>query len=113
MRQVSNILMAALVVSALFFGNCLSCPQMLMAIAGHQPGHGCCHHPTAKIDCHSQALSHFVKAQGANATPAFAASGLAPAVAAVTTLARPAIAPWRVADVAPPDLLSLHSLLRV
>jgi hypothetical protein len=112
MRQASNILMTTLIVAALFCGNCLSCPQMWMALASHQPGHSCCHHPTAKIDCHSQALSHFVKAQNANA-PMFAVPGVAPAVAAVTVLARPAIAPWRAADVAPPDLLSLHSLLRV
>ena len=113
MRQVSNILMAALVVSALFFGNCLSCPQVLMAIASHQTGHGCCHHSTPKIECHAQALSHFVKAQGANVTPAFAAPRVTLAIASAAVPAQPAIAPWRTADVAPPDLLSLHSLLRV
>ncbi|MGO9011434.1 MAG: hypothetical protein ACLQPN_15125 [Bryobacteraceae bacterium] len=115
MRQASNILMAALIVAALFGGNCLSCPQMLMVMASHQPGHGCCHHPTPKIDCHSQVLSHFVKAQGGNVTPMFAAADAAPAIAAVAvaTLPRPALAPWRAADVAPPDLLSLHSLLRI
>ena len=113
MRQVSTIVMATLIVAALFCGNCLSCPQMLMAIASHQPGHGCCHHKTAKIDCHSQLLSHFVKAQGRSATAAFAVSGAALATAAAAVPARPAIAPWRVADVSPPDLISLHSLLRV
>jgi hypothetical protein len=113
MRQVSNILMAVLIVAALFFGNCLSCPQMMIAPASHQPGHGCCHHRTAKIECHSQALSHFVKTQGGNAAPAFAAMGVAPAPAAVIVLARPVFAPWRAADVPPLDLLSLHSPLRV
>jgi len=113
MRRTSNILMAALIMAALFFGNCLSCPQMLTALASHQPGHGCCHHPVGKIDCHSQALSHFVKAQGGNATPTIASSGLAPAIAAVTVLGRQTVAPWRAADATPPDLLSLHSLLRV
>ena len=108
MRPASNILMATLIVAALLFGNCLSCPQMMMAVASHQPGHGCCHRPSpAKFDCHSQALSHFVKAQGASLTPMFASLGVAPA------LARPAVAPWLAADVPPPDLLSLHSLLRV
>jgi len=112
MRRASNILMATLIVAALFFGNCLSCPQMLTALASQQPGHGCCHHKTAKIDCHSQLLSHFVKAQGGNAAPALATSSAAPAIEP-SMLARPAVAPWRVADVSPPDLLSLHSLLRV
>ncbi len=114
MRQASNILMATLIVAALLFGNCLSCPQVMMAVASHQPGHGCCHRPSpSKIDCHSQALSHFVKAQGASLTPMFASLGAAPALAVVPALARPAVAPWLAADVSPPDLLSLHSLLRV
>jgi len=105
--------MATLIVTALFFGNCLSCPQMLLAVSSHQPGHGCCHHPTAKIDCHSQVLSHFVKAEGGNAFPALAAAGAAPAIPPVAALPRPVMAPGRAADVAPPDLLSLYSLLRV
>ena len=113
MRQVSNIAMATLIVTALFFGNCLSCPRMLMALSNHQPGHGCCHHSTPKIDCHSQVLSHFVKAQGGNVSPMFAASGMAPAVATFVMLDRPALSLWRAADVAPPDLLSFYSLLRV
>jgi|SRR5271157_3351332 len=113
MRQASNILMVTLIAAALFFGNCLSCPQMWMATASHLPGHGCCHHRTAKIECHSQALSHFVKAQNGNAAPVFAAMGVAPPIAAVTPLPRRAMASWRAADPSPPDLLSLHSLLRV
>jgi hypothetical protein len=113
MRQVSNVLMAALIVAALFCGNCLSCPQMLMAMAIHQPGHSCCHHRTGRVECHSQSLSHFMKAQGGNTVPAFAVTGLAPTTAAVVVFRRPAMAPWRATDVAPPDLLSLYSLLRV
>jgi hypothetical protein len=113
MRQVSNILMAMLIVAALFCGNCLSCPQMLMALAVHQPGHSCCHHSTAKIDCHSQELSHFVKAHTGSAVTVLAASIMAPVVAAMAIPTRPPVAPWRAADVAPPDLVSSHSLLRV
>jgi len=33
MRRVSSSLMTALIVAALFWGNCLSCPQMLLAAA--------------------------------------------------------------------------------
>lgn len=113
MRQASNILMVTLIVAALFFGNCLSCPQMRMASANQQPGHGCCHHRTAKIECSAPALSHFVKAQGASPAPVFASMGVAPALASTTVLARPVLAPWRAADVPPPDLISLHSPIRV
>ncbi|MGB7758839.1 MAG: hypothetical protein WBL61_03365 [Bryobacteraceae bacterium] len=113
MRQASHILMAALMVAALLGGNCLSCPQMWMAMASHQPQHSCCHHRTARTDCHSQALSAFVKAHGGSAAPVVAAAGKASAVAAAEVLARPAIAPWRATDVAPPDALALHSRLRV
>jgi len=113
MRRVSNLLVAALMVAALFGGNCLSCPQMLMAMASHQPGHSCCHHRTARIDCHSQTLSHFVRARGGDAIPVFVASGAAPAIAAVELQAPPVMASWRATDVAPPDWLALHSLLRV
>jgi len=112
MRQVSNILMVTLIVAALFGGNCLSCPQMLMARA-NQPANGCCHHRTTRTDCPSQALGHFVKAPGGNAAPALAAVDVASASAAVTALGRMFIAPRRAADVAPPDPLSLQSLLRV
>ena len=105
-------MMATLIVAALFCGNCLSCPQLLLAASSHQPGHACCHHPAAKIDCHSQVLSHFVKAEGGTAAPALAVSVAAP-VAAAVVLAQPVMASWPAADMAPPDLLSLHSLLRV
>jgi hypothetical protein len=113
MRRPSNILMATLIVAALFCGNCLSCPQMWMAVATPQPGHSCCHHRTAKVDCPSQALSQFVKAQGGSFAPVFTAAGVAPAITAVTATDRPALASWRAADFAPPGPLSLHSLLRV
>jgi len=112
MRRGSNILMAALIVSALFFGNCLSCPQMMLALASQHSGHSCCHHPAARIECHSQSLSHFVKAR-VDSTRPLLASGVVPAMAPVMAPARPAVRPWRAAEVALPDILSLHSPLRV
>ena len=59
-RAVSNSLLAALVVAALFWGNCLSCPQLLLS--PHNP-HSCCHRsaPVARV-CTTQVLKHFVKA---------------------------------------------------
>jgi hypothetical protein len=74
MRAVTSAAMAVLVVAALLAGNCLSCPQMLLAIASHQPAHGCCPHgknQTPARDCTTQSLRHFVKADvGAQAAPA-------------------------------------------
>jgi hypothetical protein len=74
MRAAASAVMAVLVVAALLAGNCFSCPQMLLAMAAHQPAHGCCHHGkthTQNADCHTQALRHFVKADGsAQVTPA-------------------------------------------
>ena len=50
--------MALLIIAALFWGNCYSCPQILIA-----QQHQCCHHTQAPADtCVSQSLQHFVKA---------------------------------------------------
>jgi len=56
--------MAVLVVVALLAGNCFSCPQVLLAMAAHQPAHGCCHRGghSQKANCTTQSLRHFVKA---------------------------------------------------
>jgi hypothetical protein len=51
--------MVALVVIAMFWGNCLSCPVMTAGSA-----HSCCHKPQpASAKCHSQNLQHFVQAE--------------------------------------------------
>jgi hypothetical protein len=52
--------MAALVVLALFSGNCFSCPQILLAAHTHS----CCPHGKADPgECKTQALRSFVKAE--------------------------------------------------
>src|SRR5215472_12601951 len=69
MRKVSSSIMAALVVVALFWGNCFSCPQLLAALQSHQPAHGCCHKTRQPASgCQTQVLKSFVKA--ASAAPA-------------------------------------------
>jgi hypothetical protein len=69
-RKFSISLMVALVLVAMLWGNCLSCPQVTAA-------HSCCHKPQpASAACHTQSLQHFVKAE----TPA-------PTVPAVALLA--------------------------
>jgi len=111
MRQWSNLVMATLILTALFFGNCLSCPQVLAA-SSHRTGHGCCHHSTVKVDCHSQALSHFVKADGGKVFPALALTNSAPADAAAPK-PQAALPQWLTPGAAPPDVLTLQSQLRV
>jgi len=54
--------MAVLVVVALFWGNCFSCPQVLLSAAQHK----CCHRGKApKSECNTQGLQNFVKAEKA------------------------------------------------
>jgi hypothetical protein len=54
--------MAVLVVVALFWGNCFSCPQVLLSAAQHK----CCHRSKApKSECNTQGLQNFVKAEKA------------------------------------------------
>jgi hypothetical protein len=66
MRTFSTSLMVLLVVAALFFGNCFSCPQMLLAWQSHQPRHNCCPGPQpASASCQTQGMQHFVKAGSA------------------------------------------------
>src|ERR1700730_12234305 len=105
MRRFSIPLLAALVIVALFWGNCLSCPQLLLALNSH----GCCHH--AEIDCQAQGLSHFVKADIGAQPPALPAVAIAPTIEA--TLLVEGISVPIPSEHAPPDLLSLHSSFRI
>src|SRR6266481_5623818 len=60
MRAFRNSLMAALVVMALFWGNCFSCPQILLAAQKH---HCCPHGKSDPNECKTQGLRNFVKAE--------------------------------------------------
>ena len=107
-----SIAAAVLAVIALFFGNCLSCPLMAAK-------HDCCHgnqrchqgQPTAKL-CEAQALQHFVQAAKEDGAAAFAVCGAPVALAANSHVAPDSVIAV-VAEYAPPDLLSLHSSLRI
>jgi hypothetical protein len=105
--------MAALVTVALFWGNCLSCPQMLIAVAAHQPAHSCCHRTKSTgTSCQSQGLQHFLKAGPEVQTPAVAVvAALTPAIA--VSLPQGALAAPVEVQHAPPDLLALHSVFRI
>ena len=105
MRAVFNSLMVALVVAALFWGNCFSCPQVLLSAQTHS----CCPHGKANpSECKTQGLRNFVKAE--KATPS------APAVLVTAVIAAPATAARLSAtsvvpappEYTPPDLLPLR-----
>jgi hypothetical protein len=60
MKAFSTTFMAVLVIAALFWGNCFSCPQLLLAAQKH----GCCPHTrSSKTECQTQGLKSFVKAE--------------------------------------------------
>jgi hypothetical protein len=110
MRVFSNSLMTALMVVALFWGNCLSCPQLLAAGSAHS----CCHHrnhqPAAKVDCQSQALQHFIQSEISIApTPSIVAK-----VVSIPDTPLQYAVEWVPAPAAtPPDLISLNSTFRI
>jgi len=113
MRRVSSSLMAALIVVALFWGNCLSCPQMLIAVAAHQPAHSCCHKTkSAGTTCQSQGLQHFLKTGPEVRTAAVAVVAAVAPVVAVSLLQGALAAPVEV-EHGPPDLLAFHSSFRI
>jgi hypothetical protein len=117
MKAVSSSFMTALVLIALFLGNCLTCPQ-LIASAAHHPAHGCCHHPQpVQAGCQTQALQHFVKGESSvRPLPETAAHGIL-AEAPVETSPLPGLAPLRAENASPPpdppDPLSLNSAFRI
>jgi hypothetical protein len=106
--------MAALIVVALFWGNCLSCPQMLLTASAHQPAHRCCHKTAPATRCQSQGLQHFLKADpGMKApTPSTAVVAAVEPASPISIPEGALIAPVA-AGHAPPDLLSLHSVFRI
>jgi len=110
-RTFSNSVLAVLIVAALFWGNCFSCPQLLLSLAQSAP-HGCCKRSAPVTQtCTTNVLKHFVKADPVSVTaPAAAPADILAFVpapmeyySAVTTDA----------PHSPPDLLALTSLLRI
>lgn len=110
MRTISSSIMAALVVVALFWGNCFSCPQALLAAKTHEPAHQCCHKTKAPTPgCASQSLQNFVRADtGVTVPPAVIVAIVIEQPLALTGERAPAPAEYR-----PPDLLALHSVIRI
>jgi hypothetical protein len=115
MRKVSNTAMATLIVVALFWGNCFSCPQVLLTSKSHQTAHGCCHRTKQTTeDCQTQVLRHFVKADVGSRPPATVmVAGVVIPEFTVGVPQRPDWASFIPVGHAPPDLLSLHSSFRI
>jgi hypothetical protein len=104
MRFISNSVMAALVVAALFWGNCFSCPQALLAAQIHK----CCHHTKAPAaGCQLQNLQHFVKAPTGDQAAAPVVAQFAKPIAPVLLSQRDDSRPVTVQPT-PPDLLTLR-----
>ena len=105
MRAFFNSLMAALVVMALFWGNCFSCPQVLLAAQKHS----CCPHGKSDPkDCKTQGLRNFVKADPVvKVVPAVVETAAPAALTLQSPVAetRPIPAPQQSS---PPDLLPLR-----
>lgn len=119
MRAVSTSFFALLILAALLWGNCFSCPQLLLTAVTQAPPHSCCKHPgkapvTSRADCVSLALKHFVKAD-----PAQKAQLQAVAVAHVAVSEQAGAEPdsrpeFFVAFVhSPPDIQLLNSTFRI
>ena len=109
--------MAALVIVALFWGNCFSCPQILLSLKTHQASHACCKRGQKPMvnTCQNQGMQHFLKTD-----PASVAQLEAPSAAALMVVALTPPMPQAAVTVvvgmaahAPPDLLSMHSSFRI
>jgi hypothetical protein len=109
MRTFSTSLMVLLVVAALFFGNCFSCPQMLLAGPSHQQRHNCCPGPQPVSASCPQGMQHFVKAGDNGAQPSIlpVVAALIEAPALIVLPNTPFIPPAP-AEHAPPGIVSLR-----
>jgi hypothetical protein len=102
MRTISTAALAVLVIAALFWGNCFSCPKLLFA----QSAHGCC--KRTKVSCDTQSLKDYVKSEIATdiapailpsitiPLPEFQTTETRPQTPAITTFTGPPITPLRV-----------------
>lgn len=95
--------MALLIIAALFWGNCFSCPQLLLAAQKH----GCCpHSKSGKTECQTQGVKNFIEVE--KSTPAvITTAALVDLPAPASEFAMPLPAP-SLSDHAPPDILPLR-----
>jgi hypothetical protein len=112
MRAVTNSLLALLLLGALLWANCWSCPQLLLCQPDRDPSHECCKHPAgSQKGCASFGLQHFVKTDPAPKAQLQAAGP----IYLVSRESMPVLV-WRVTAVtpySPPDLEVLNSSIRI
>src|SRR6266542_3222102 len=117
MRAVYSSFLAALVIVALFWGNCFSCPQLLITVQAKAGDHSCCKRSTHQTqvpvskDCQTVGLKHFVKTDPAKA-PQLHAAAVMLAAAAPAAVPAQVIAP-ALRFHSPPDPLTQTSSLRI
>ncbi|MGA2118533.1 MAG: hypothetical protein ABSH56_27730 [Bryobacteraceae bacterium] len=111
--RVVSIAAAVLVVVALFFGNCLTCPQMAASQSCCHPNQPCHHKQAPSRVCEAAALHPFVKADIADHSVTLAVVSIAPITPDRVSAASPRDAALTSVEYAPSDLLSLHSSFRI
>jgi hypothetical protein len=105
--------MPVLALAALLWGNCLSCPRMMLARASQRSSHGCCKHPKSFqcTDC-QQHLRQFVVGQSDAPVPVLpVTAAVRPSPVPLPALAEAPV-PVELAA-SPPLRLILDSCLRI
>src|SRR5690348_15507347 len=111
MRTFSNSVLAALIVAALFWGNCFSCPQLLLSLAQKAP-HGCCKRSApVKQTCTTSVLKNFVKADPVAVAAPLASPEWVAAFVSDTPGHAIVLVPRE--QHSPPDLIELTSQIRI
>ncbi len=100
-------------VVALFFGNCLTCPQMAASQSCCHPNQPCHHKQAPSQVCEAESLHPFVKADIADHSVTLPLMSIAPVTPDPVSAAGPRDAAFASAEYAPPDLLCLHSSFRI
>src|SRR4249920_2177579 len=105
MKAFSNSVLAVLIVAALFWGNCFSCPQLLLSLAQKAP-HGCCKRSApVKQTCTTSVLKNFVKADPVAVAVPLAVPERVAAFALEAPVHAPLVVPRE--QHSPPDLIEL------
>jgi hypothetical protein len=111
MKTISNAVLAGLIVAALFWGNCFTCPQFLLSVA-QKSAHGCCSRSAPpKAQCATSVLKHFVKADLLSMK--MPAQAPQPVSLLVPTPAAQEFSATAANFHSPPDVVQQHTTLRI
>jgi hypothetical protein len=107
--------MTLLVVMALFWGNCFSCPQILLNLKAHNTAHECCkrnHKPVSK-GCGTQGLQHFLSSDSAAQQQTMPLAEAVVPAPVLHEIPQSVVVGASIPLYSPPDLVSLHSTFRI